>query len=133
MFHNDTSNLNDLWYESHRNLIASVCVKLKKEKDITELVDSLLGPKPKTKKLKDPLKPKRSKSSYLFFCTDIRESVTEELKSKGDGIKGITISEVSKKLGSIWKTISDDDKAKYAKMADDDKDRYKMEMDNYAS
>ena len=80
MFHNDSSSMNDLWYNSHKNLIASVCVALKKEKEIPQLVETLLGSRIKIKKLKDPHKPKRSKSSYLYFCNDKRNEVMEKLK-----------------------------------------------------
>ena len=126
MFHNDTASLNDLWYESHKNLIASVCISLKKEKEIGRLVDELLGKKMKTKKLKDPNKPKRAKSGYLYFCDEKREGIMESLKG---GKEGISISVISKKLGSLWKKL--DNKDKYNKLAEEDKERYEQEMENY--
>jgi len=128
MFHNDTSAMNNLWFESHKNLVASVCVLLKKEKEIPQLVETLLGKKLKTKKLKDPNKPKRAKSSYLYYCDDKRDGVINKIKK---GEKGVSISIISKELGSGWKQISDKDKEQYIKLANDDKERYIEEMENY--
>ena len=129
MFHNDTSTLNNLWYESHKNLIASVCVALKKEKEISQLVETLLGKKIKTKKLKDPNKPKRAKSSYLYFCNEKREQIMAKLK-KGD--KGVSISILSKELCSLWQKLEDKNKEQYNKLAEEDKERYEQEMESYA-
>ena len=128
MFHNDTGAMNNLWFESHKNLVASVCVLLKKEKEIPQLVETLLGKKLKTKKLKDPNKPKRAKSSYLYYCDDKRDGVINKIKK---GEKGVSISIISKELGSGWKQISDKDKEQYIKLANDDKERYIEEMENY--
>lgn len=41
------------------------------------------------------------------------------------------IGEIGKELGSLWKTVTDADKAKYTKMAEKDKERYKRELEAY--
>ena len=66
-FHNDTSALNHLWYESHRNLITSLCIELGHTDQVDAMVQKHLGQQLKMKTLKDPNKPKRAKSAYLFF------------------------------------------------------------------
>lgn len=86
----------------------------------------------KPKKLKDPNKPKKNKSSYLFFCEDKRAVVKEEL---GDEAKAV---DVTTELGSRWKLLKESTKTsdkkaieKYAKQATKDKERYEQEMAEY--
>jgi hypothetical protein len=52
---------------------------------------------------KDPNAPKKAGSSYNFFCVARRP----ELKSENADLKP---TEVMKKLGEMWKTLSADDK-----------------------
>ena len=66
--------------------------------------------------------PKRGKSSYIFFCADVRPQVKEDL---GEDAKGMIMSE----LGKRWKELKEDkdradELANYTKMAEDDKIRY---------
>lgn len=132
-FHNNTSNLNDLWFDSHKNLITAVLIHLGKEDTIQEVCDKFLGTQLKTKKLKDPNKPKRAKSGYLCFCDANRDGVTKTLKKslkKGENIK---IANVSKKLGQMWQNLSDKDKEPFIKASDKDKERYASEMETYTS
>jgi hypothetical protein len=86
----------------------------------------------KTTKTKDLNAPKKSKSAYLFFCADKRE----EAKEQADDHKQILSI-----LGGMWSELKEkaeggDKKAKkdlekYNKMSEDDKKRYKEEMDDY--
>ena len=85
-----------------------------------------------TKSPKDPNKPKRGKSAYLFFCADKREQVKEEL---GDEAKA---TEVTSELGRLWtalkeSTNSKDKKklTKYELEASNDKERYLSDMVDY--
>ena len=75
----------------------------------------------KLKAKKDPLKPKRPKSSYLFFCEEKRKELMT--KNPEDNI-----SAISKKLGEMWKTV---DHQVYIDRANDEKQRYKTAIDNY--
>jgi hypothetical protein len=65
--------------------------------------------------------PKKSKSSYIIFCTMNRENV----KKTNPNIKAI---EIIVELGRRWKEISDVEKEKYTVLAKEDKVRYITEM-----
>ena len=89
----------------------------------------------KTKKAtspKDPNKPKRGKSAYLFFCADNRAKTKEDL---GDDAKA---TEVTAELGRLWNELKESDSKsdkkkmeKYEKQAAEDKERYEAEMVDY--
>ena len=40
-FHNDTVSLQHLWFESHKNLIATVCINLGQHDKIGELTQTI--------------------------------------------------------------------------------------------
>ena len=87
------------------------------------------------KKVKDPNKPKRGKSSYLLFCADNREKVKEDLEQKGEDFKA---TDVTKELGKRWNILKESTKAvaiekfkKYTTLAEEDKERYAKEMEDY--
>ena len=74
---------------------------------------------------KDPNKPKRGKSAYIFFCAAIHSQVKEELGEEGK-------SSIMAELGKRWKELKEnEDRAEelseYTKMAADDKARYEEE------
>jgi hypothetical protein len=127
-FHNDTASLNHLWYESHKNLITSLCIEFDKTDDIDAMIAKFLCAPIKMKALKDPNKPKRAKSAYLFYCADHRPKILEKLRKKK---QKINIADVSKKLGAMWGTLDDKTKAPYTKSAEKDRNRYKDEMEQY--
>ena len=127
-FHNDTASLNHLWYESHKNLITSLCIEFDKTDDIDAMVAKFLCAPIKMKTLKDPNKPKRAKSAYLFYCADQRPKILEKLRKKK---QKINIADVSKKLGAMWGALDDKAKTPYAKSAESDRNRYKDEMEQY--
>jgi len=82
----------------------------------------------KIKTLKDPNKPKRAKSAYLFYCDDHRPKILDSLRKKK---KKVNIAEVSKQLGAKWKGLSDTTKAPYEAKAQADRERYQEEMEQY--
>ena len=104
------------------------------QKKLSEIIKT---PKAKTtktseKKAKDPNKPKRGKSAYLFFCEEMRPQVKASL---GEGAK---TTEVTKELGARWKRLmastNKADKKRVAGFdakAAEDKQRYEDEMSNY--
>ena len=130
-FHNDTVTLNELWYASHKNVIASVLLKVGMEDKMDEICQSVLGDQHKIKQQKDPNKPKRAKSSYLFFCDDKRKDVMTVLKKKLGKNENLKIAMVSKKLGDMWKKVDAKEKVKYEKLSEKDKERYEAEMEVY--
>ena len=76
------------------------------------------------KKVKDPNKPKRGNSAYIFFCKEMRKEVNESMTDS-------TPRTVTAELGKRWNTAKLDSVEKWEKMAADDKARYENEMVNY--
>jgi hypothetical protein len=126
MFVNDTNSLNGLWYDSHKNLITSICVELDilDKNKIAELTNKFLGERPKIKKLVDPKKPKRSKSAWLLFCDDKREQVISSLGTKKMG-------DVTKQMGVMWKKLSEKEREPYNTQAAKEREKYLAEMEKY--
>ena len=75
-------------------------------------------------KKKDPNAPKKGLSAYMFFTMDRREQVKTDQPELG-------FTDITKRLGEIWREMSDSDKAPYQKQADKDKVRYDNEMAKY--
>eukprot|EP01064_Diplonema_japonicum_P026978 TRINITY_DN3864_c2_g1_i1.p1 TRINITY_DN3864_c2_g1~~TRINITY_DN3864_c2_g1_i1.p1 ORF type:complete len:222 (+),score=115.89 TRINITY_DN3864_c2_g1_i1:70-666(+) len=73
---------------------------------------------------KDPNAPKRPLSSYMLFCKDERENV----KAENPDIKA---TEILKELGKKWSEASDSDKEKYTEMANEAKEQYKIDLQEY--
>lgn len=69
---------------------------------------------------KDPVK--KAMSAYVLFSNDQRKVLKQ---SSPD----LDPKEVMSKLGELWKAASNDVKDKYAKLAADEKERYKRESD----
>ena len=89
---------------------------------------------PKSKKAKvekDPLAPKRARSSYIFYCLEKREEaktiVEQEMISSGEEKKR-TSNNVMKKLGEMWKLTTTTEREEFNYKALVDKDRYKQEL-----
>jgi len=123
-FHNDTVHLNEIWYQSHKTLIEKIAIELEAIDKIDELTRKFLGDKQKLKKMTDPLKPKRCKSAYLFFC----ERNRNKIKNENPNIK---IGELMKKMGESWRNISENDKKEFIDLHLIDKDRYDDDMEEY--
>jgi len=119
LFHNNTVNINDVWFESHKSLLQMLCVELGQTDKIEAMIEKFLGKKLKMKAYKDPTKPKRAKSAYFYFCDDERGPIIAKHKKKH---KKINMGNVAKELAVIWKAIGD--KSKYLKLAEGDKQRY---------
>tara|TARA_Y100000996_G_scaffold261830_1_gene206037 strand:+ start:1104 stop:1514 length:411 start_codon:yes stop_codon:yes gene_type:complete len=130
-FHNDTASLNQLWYDSHKNIIADVCIKLGHDDKIAEMCETLLGPQNKIKKFQDPKKPKRGKSGYLYFCDEMRAAVTEELAKGLKKNEKLPLGKVSKVLGKRWQNLDDDERKPFIESSIKDKARYEAEMADY--
>ena len=79
--------------------------------------------KKKTKKQKDPNKPKGFKSAYNFCMADARPIVKA---ANPDSFR-----EFPKKLGEYWQALSKEERMPYEKMAAADKERYDREMAVY--
>tara|TARA_B100001029_G_C15034367_1_gene439144 strand:+ start:250 stop:663 length:414 start_codon:yes stop_codon:yes gene_type:complete len=128
VFHNNTVNLNDIWYESHAHLIRMVALDLGQEDKIDHLMEKFLGKKQKVKKQKNPFLPKKAKSSYFVYCDIYRPQLIQKFKEKHPN-KKVNIGEIAKVLGAQWKKLKN--RSKYEKMAEKDKIRYEEEMQKY--
>merc|ERR1712139_224923 len=81
----------------------------------------------KGKKEKDPNKPKRNLSAYMFFANANRAEIIKT-EFKGDGSK---VTLVMKAIAAKWKTMDAAAKEKYERMAEQDKERYANAIAEY--
>ena len=95
-----------------------------KQNSIQKLIPKESSTKSKNKKEKDPAAPKRPKSSYIIFCGAKRD----EIKKKNPNMKA---TEITSKLGELWKTLNDKQKQKYIDEANKEKEKYQEEMNDY--
>ena len=110
VYFNNTNELNSLWYDSHASVVKRVCMELGQTDNMNDVVEKILGPRPKVKKMKDPNKPKKAKTAFMFYCDDHRPNLMEAQKKKTGKI---VIGEIAKELGKMWKKLSDKDKKPY--------------------
>ncbi|XP_028418489.1 FACT complex subunit SSRP1-like [Dendronephthya gigantea] len=89
--------------------------KDKKEKEIKQV-------KSKKRVKKDPNAPKKALSAYMLWLNQTRD----EIKKANPGI---SITELSKKAGVLWKAL--EDKSKWNKLAAEAKVRYEEQMKEY--
>ena len=132
-YHNDSSTLNHLWYESHKNLLTSLCIEFDQADQIDDMIEKFLCKPIKMKTLKDPNKPKRAKSAYLYYCEEHRNKVITKLRNNKTVPKGKIMVETSKKLGSMWQNLDEKARAPFAQKASVDKERYVDEMEQYTA
>jgi len=128
LFHNNTASLNDLWFESHASVLKIVAMECGAVDKIPELMEKILGSKLKIKAPKDPNKPKRAKTSFMYYCDEHRPGLLEKEKKKG--LK-INIGNIAKALGKSWKKLKDADKGKWNTLALADKERYEKAIAEY--
>ena len=100
----------------------------KQSEKVKEIIDVKTSKKSSTK---DPNKPKRGRSAYIFYCQENRVAVKEEMpEAKGP--------DVTRELGARWRALKESPTAKdkrsvarYEKMSVEDKQRYEEEIANY--
>ncbi|KAJ3275298.1 FACT complex subunit [Borealophlyctis nickersoniae] len=80
--------------------------------------------KKKAKKDKDANAPKRPLTSYMLFQKEKRNEVVS-------GNPSMPVPEVSKRLGEMWKALSNEEKKRYEDMAKEAKEQYKVAIDEY--
>jgi len=78
--------------------------------------------KKKSKKEKDPLKPKHPISAFLVYANERRAALRQENKN---------VVEVAKMTGEEWKKLSDKEKAPYEEVAKKNKETYLQAMEEY--
>jgi len=127
LFHNNTASLNDLWFESHSSLLKMICMELGATDKIEELSQKYLGEKLKIKAPKDPNKPKRAKSAFMFYCEKHRPKLIEDQRKVGK----VNIGDIAKILGKGWKKLKDSQRKQFDASALKDKDRYTNAIGEY--
>jgi upstream-binding transcription factor len=75
-------------------------------------------------KKKDPNAPKPPLSSFMFFSIEHRVLMRQEDPS-------LTVTDISKKLGALWRSMPPDQKQKYVELAAKDKQRFQLEMQDF--
>ena len=117
-FHNTCANLMKTMYTSNERLIIQICDELGQADKADSMIEKYLCKDfIKIKQMRDPSKPKKPKTSYMFYCAEMRASVTKKNPTAKMG-------EMSKILGMMWNKLKPEDKTKYEKMADDEKETY---------
>ena len=69
-----------------------------------------------------PVKVKRPRSSYAFFMKDIREKIAAQSPDKNP-------RELMTDIAAAWKSLPEEERQKYQKMAEDDRERYIREKE----
>ncbi|KAL7672158.1 hypothetical protein ACOME3_007052 [Neoechinorhynchus agilis] len=78
----------------------------------------------KRKRKKDPNAPKRPLSAFFIFCSDQRTKVKEKHPE-------FSVADISKHLGTVWATMTDEDKKQYYQRNQTEKERYQAQMLEY--
>ena len=123
-YYNNIVTINEIFAESHKNIIEKMCIELECEERVDEFLEKFIDSSIKLKAKRDPNKPKRPKNSYTFFCNSKRE----EVKINNPDFK---FSDVNKVLGKMWKECSNTEKEKYIVLGNKEKSKYKEDMEEY--
>ena len=130
VYYNNCVQLNELFYDSHKQLIERIAKDLNAESQVEDLVKKYLD-KPDMKAKKDPNKPKRPKSAFLLFCDNERKKIIDKVKKdlkKGDKFN---LGIVQKKLGDMWNKLSPDKKKQFEEETEKNKELYYDKMTEY--
>ena len=122
-YFNKQIELQNIFYESHCELITQLCIELDCADRIKEFQHKFLD-KIKLKPKKDPNEPRKPKTSYMYFCEDKRQSVLDKYPN-------MLLGEQSKKLGDEWSKLEEENRKVYVDKAKKDKTRYEEEIDVY--
>lgn len=128
LYFNNTNELSALWYESHASVVKRVCMELGQTDNMNDVVEKILGPRPKIKKMKDPNKPKKAKTAFMFYCDAHRPALMKDQKEKQGKIN---IGEIAKVLGKKWKALTDKDKKPFISKAAKSKVEQQQKMKVY--
>lgn len=118
-------SVNNIWYDSHLDLLKKCLSFYGLSSKIPEAESMFLD---KTLKMKKPKKdlnaPKKNKNPYMIFCDHSREQIKKDNQD-------LKLGGISKELGKSWNNLNDNEKEKYIKLAETDKERYKSEVEEY--
>ena len=123
-FHNNTVDINHIWYKSHKDLIKAVANELDCKDKVEELIEKFLGTQLKIKKFKDPNEPKKPKTGFQHFCDEFRPKIVK----KNPDFK---LGDIMKELGKLWGSYTEEQKEKYNEMYNDAKCVYEEQLEQY--
>ena len=83
---------------------------------------------PKSKKQKDPNRPKRNANAYTYFSKDFRATL-----KKNNGGKKLDFGVMNKQLGEAWRKLSEKKRQKYINLSAKDRERYQAELEAYTA
>ena len=95
------------------------------QKKFINMTQKISKEKIKKENNKDPNKPKGVRNAYIFFCSTENRAIIKK-NNPHMNTKDMTIF-----IANKWKESSNDVKQPYIDMWDEDKKRYKEEMENY--
>ena len=130
-YHSAIRNLVETSRSSHITLIERVCTELGQPEKIDAMIEKYIDDSVRIKKFKDKRHPKRPKSGYMLYCENRRQDVRNKNPDA-------TFAEVIKKMASEWNNLEKtpegvSEKEKFTQLAQDDKLRYKREVEAYES
>ena len=82
----------------------------------------ILAPRKRGRALKEPGAPKHPMSSFFYFLADVRPKYTAKYP-------GCLIGPISKMISADWKSLTEENREKYVKLAKEDKKRYSREIE----
>ena len=77
-----------------------------------------------SKRMKDPLAPRKPLSPYMEFVWEQRKLVDNNLES-------LTLAEAGRELGRRWKSLEPEEKQKFVDKSKENRDKYDKEMEEY--
>jgi len=80
------------------------------------------------KAIRDPDLPKRPTNAYLMFCDREKDKIRNELTTNNTGK---STGDLSKILTDTWKGLDEEEKKPYQLLYEEDRERYKREMEEY--
>lgn len=121
-------------WNSFTAILSNHLSKKLEKKSLKEFLESLAESKDEIHELftsksrkskKDPNAPKKPKSSYILFCSEKRNEIKKDNPE-------LSATQITSRLGALWKECSEEDKKRYESLANEDKERYKTDMENYS-
>jgi hypothetical protein len=111
--------------------------KVSKAKKKATKEEATTKSKRKSKKDKDPNRPKKAPTSYILWLKDNRQQIIKDHFTDEDGnltIEGKeNVSKVGAKAGEIWRELSDEDKEPYKTKSLELQEQYKRDKEAYES
>lgn len=130
-YYNNIVGINDMIYDSHKNLLEKVTMELGCYDKFEELCEKLLD-QPKLKAKIDKNAPKKSKTAFMLFCDKHRDQIIGDVKKENKKTKAkFNLGVVQKKLGEMWASLTPEEIEKYNAFAEKDKERYQEEFESY--